>query len=294
MTDILDTLSELEADEELYDDEYDEDETDDDTTQELELLGETEISGDFSEGRAREITEAIRSAATATFLLLAQAHQHNAHRALGYETWADYVQTEFDMSTQRSYQLLDLSRVIDKITDVVPEGTAVRLTEAQARDIKRELPQVTESIRSAVEGGQDPDEAVSQIVDEIRDQKKSDDKAVAEKTAQHEQEKLDKQQKGLEGQADGIIDQNGGLTDNASDDFVEVDVDSDDASDLSPEDSMNLYNFFNILSGVNSLPEPDDFVHVIPAGRKEEIEDQLMEAVSWLNRFQTLWELKED
>lgn len=257
-------------------------------------LEPVEDDGDLSEARAREITEAIRSAATVTFILLARAHEHNAHKALGYATWAEYVQTEFDMSAQRSYQLLDLSKVTNEIESVVPDGTEVKLTEAQARDIKRELPRVTEQIRSAVDGGEDPEAAVDRVVQEIRDQKKSDEKALDAKAKADAAAQEAARREGLEAAADAMLeaDRPDGVTDRADTDLIEVTVEGDGTADLSPEDSMNLYNFFNVLSGLSSLPEPDDFLAVIPKARAAEIENQLLEAVSWLNRFQTLWELE--
>lgn len=290
MADILDTLADLE-----------DEEFESDLLPTLEVKQESkelyfDDNGDLSEERAREITEAIRSAATVTFILLAQAHEHNAHKALGYETWAEYVQGEFDMSAQRSYQLLDLSKVVNEIETVTPEGTTVKITEAQARDIKRELPRVTENIRDAIDEGEDPDAAVQRVINDIRDQKKADDKAIAEKTKALEDAQREGYESGLENAADSLLeaDRPDGLTNRADGDFIEVEVAGDGAGELSPEDSMNLYNFFNVLSGLSSLPEPDDFVQVVPKARAEEIENQLLEAVSWLNRFQTLWELREE
>lgn len=285
MTDILDTLADL-------DDEDFESDLDESPSAELEFDGDSDA---MSEARAREITEAIRSAAQVTYLLLAQAHAHNAHKALGYATWADYVNEEFDMSAQRSYQLLDLSKVTNEIESVVPDGTSIKLTEAQARDIKRELPLVTERIREALEGGEDAVDAVDRVIQEVRDQKKADDDAVAAKQKSLEDAEDEARRQGLESAADALLagDRPDGLGNHADGDLIEVDVEGDD-SNLSPEDSMNLYNFFNVLSGIASLPEPDDFLRVVPTSRSEEVENQLLEAVAWLNRFQTLWELRQD
>ena len=284
MTDILDTLADL-------DDEDFEADLLDSPSGELELFEEDDT---MSEARAREITEAIRSAATVTFILLAQAHEHKAHKALGYATWAEYVQEEFDMSAQRSYQLLDLSKVMNEIETVVPEGTEVKLTEAQARDIKRELPRVTEAIRDAIDEGEDATEAVDRIVQEIRDQKKEDDRALADKTRSAEEAAEAARRSELEGAADRMLgDGPEGLTDRADSNLIEVQV-SGDGGDLSPEDSMNVYNFFNVLAGLSSLPEPDDFLRLIPRDRAEEVTQRLLDGTAWLNRFQTLWELQEE
>lgn len=294
MGDILDTLSDLEDEEfevELTPANDDSADSTDGDEVEADLAELDEFDEDqMSEARAREITEAIRSAATVTYVLLAQAHAQNAHRALGYETWADYVREEFDMSAQRSYQLLDLSKVTNEIESVVPEGTEVKITEAQARDIKRELPMVTEKIREAIDEGEDPEDAVERVVDEAREQKKAEEKAAAAKEKAAKEAEEEGYRQGLEAAADAILEAN---PDGGEPEGTESLVTGDDAA-LSAEDSMNLYNFFNLLTGVSSLPEPDDFVKIIPKNRAEEVENQLMEAVTWLNRFQTLWELEQD
>lgn len=283
MNDILDTLS---------------DDDDDFELELLESLGGLDVTDDedgvYSELRAREVTDAIRSAAVATYVLLAEAHAHKAHLALGYDTWAEYVESEFDMSAQRSYQLLDLSRVIQEI-EAATDTEGVKLTEAQARDIKRELPMVTERIREAIDGGESSEEAVARIVDEVRAQKKADDDAVAAKEKALGEAQQEGYQQGLEAAADALLeaDRPEGISDSADNEFIEVEVQGEGGT-LSPEDSMNLYNFFNVLSGVTSLPEPEDFIKIIPKSRAGEIENQVFQAASWINMFLTLWEVRED
>lgn len=269
MSDILDTIDEL--DEEDFDDE-------------IELLEEIEDDNTMSEARAIELTNAIRSAATVVYVLLAQAHKHNAHKALGYDTWAEYVREEFDLSAQRSYQLLDLSRVVDEIEAATPEGTEVKITEAQARDIKRELPMVTEKVKAAIEDGEEPEEAIERVIEEVREQKKQDEEAIAQKTQALDEDRDRERQDALVAAADAILGED--------DDATSVDDDDDDDS-LSPEQSMDLYNFMNVLAGLNGLPEPDDFIKIVPRGRDKEIEEQLLNSVSWLNRFQSLWEVRD-
>lgn len=284
-SDILDALEDLDDDDLDFD-------VDDEVSDELEVVSDDDELA-MSADRAREITEAIRAAATATFVLLAEAHAKQAHKALGYKTWAEYVQTEFDMSAQRSYQLLDLSRVVSEIEAVVPEGTEVKLTEAQARDIKRELPRVTEKIRESTED-LDPKasaDEVDRIINEIREQRKADDKAMDAHAKAADEARQEGYQAALEASADAILENADGPSSSS-----EVSSTSDEASpsddSASPEDAMNLYNFFNGLSAFTSLPEPDEFIRVIPKDRVPEISAQLLDAVAWINRFQTLWEVE--
>jgi hypothetical protein len=268
--------------------------TDDESENEL-MLGEI-ASPDMDEVEAREVTEAIRSAATATYILLAHAHEGKAYKALGYETWADYVRDEFEISSQRSYQLLDLSKAVKMIESAAPEGTVVKLTEAQARGIKKELPKITEQVAEATKGKtpEEAEEEIDRIVGDIRDQKKADDKAIAEKQAKIDEAEAEGYHKGLEAAADALLEAEGAgqMGSNADDEFIEMEV-AGDGSSLSPQESMDLYNFFSVLTGTSSLPDPDDFVKIIPKSRASEIDNQIIEAASWFNRFQTIWEMNK-
>lgn len=293
MTDILDTL------EELDDDLFDEDDFDVELI-EGEVIGDDIIPFDpeMNEVEAREITEAIRSTATATYVLLTIAHERSAHKALGYATWADYVNTEFDVSAQRSYQLLDHGKAIAAIEAAAPEGTVIKLTEAQARDIKRELPNITERVSEETrdQSPEDAQETVDRIIDEVREQKKLEDKEAEKKAKAAEAADAAAEQDALEAAADAILeaDRPEGMTDIADDGLVEMELEGGGESNLSGNDSMALYNFFNMLSSIESLPEPEDFVNIIPSGRRDEVNEQLMQATAWLNRFQTIWELEEN
>jgi len=296
MSDILDQINDLE------DDGFEELELDDDVDPfdhgtDL-LISDDDLDFEMSEAKAREITDAIRAAASATYILLAQAHNGKAYKALGYETWAEYVKHEFDISASRSYQLLDLSKAVQMIESVTPEGTEVRLTEAQARDIKRELPKITEQIREETEG-QPADKAsamVDSIIEDAREQKKADEKAIEERERNLADAEQDGYHKGLEAAADAMLeaDAEGSMTDHADSEFVELEVEGDGVAILSPQQKVDLYNFLNVLSGITSLSEPDDFIGTIPPGREEEISNQINTATAWLNRFSTLWELRSE
>lgn len=292
----------LETVEDLQDGEFDElelpEDDSDDESDELDLIDDDELALEMSEGKAREVTDAIRAAASATYVLLSQAHEGRAHKALGYATWADYVNTEFDISAARSYQLLDLSKVIKNIEEATPDGTRIKLTEAQARDIKRELPKITKQIEEETEGSS-PDEArdaVDRIIEEAREQKRADEKAVADREKSVNEALDEGRRQGLEDAATAMLDADsaGSMGSNADDGFVEVQVAGDGTGSLSPQNMMDIYNFFNVLEGISSLPEPDEFVAIIPEGRAEEINNQLNGATSWLNRVSTLWELRDE
>lgn len=288
MTDILDNLDDIE------------DETGDevilaDDAEDAELI-ELDDLEDMDVAEAEEITAAIRSTITATYVLLRRAHEGKAYKALGYETWKEYIAGEFDFSVQRSYQLLDLAKTVEVIESATPEGTDVSLTEAQARDIKRELPKITEQVREET-AGSDPIEAseiVDNIVDDAREQQKADEKTLAQKEKEKADRELEAERAELESQADALLepDADSNLTDSASGDYVDFDVEGD-GSEVSQRDAMALYNFFNFLTTYESLPEPSEMLKLIPEERAEEVEKSLLSITGWFNNFHTLWEERD-
>lgn len=304
MTDILETLDEL--DDENFDNEDTESTTD---------VEETREDGVFSKSKAREVTEAIKYVAVATHALLYEAFTYKAHKALGYDTWAEYVSTEFDMSKSRSYQLINQAETIKLIEEHTPEGTNVKLTEAQVRDLKSELPRITEVIGKET-SEMSPEEAedfINDLITQERDQVKEDQAALERKKKeaaeagdegyQNALNDVANQMLGGDGElppeednsvntkrhfeADGIND----FSDEADSGFFEAEVDGNGQT-ISSEDALNLYNFFSMLSNITGLPEPDDFIELISEDRKEEVDNQVIEASAWINRFSTLWEAK--
>lgn len=298
MSDILDSIDVNGDNADDFGDDLDELDFDDEGTEGevVDFLSSDDLEIELSEGKARELTDAIRAAATATYVLLARAHEGKAYKALGYETWADYVREEFDISASRSYQLLDLSKVVREIEAATPEGTVINLTEAQARDIKRELPQITERIKAEVhdQDGEEASGTVGRIIEDIRDQKKADDKAIQEREQNLAEAEKDGYHRGLEAAGDAFLDNNpeGGGERRASDGGEYGDPGAADGMDvMSPQDKVDLYNFLNVLSGLSSLPEPDEFIKIIPDGREDEISNQLDAAATWINRMASLWEV---
>lgn len=284
MGDILDILDEIED----YEEDIDDDSFDDDVIV---------IEDNMSLEEAQQITNAIKSSVTATYILIAEAHARKAHKALGYDTWAEYVKEEFDISSSRSYQLLDLSKTVKEIEAATPDGTVIKLTEAQARDIKRELPRITEVIREQTED-LEPEEAstkVNDIIEDIREQQKEDQKVVEQKEKALSEAESEGYSKGLEDAATALLEADSAesINDNADGEFIEMEVEGENDS-LNPKTAMDLYNFFNMLTSITSLPDPEDIVENVPEDRYEEVNNQLEESIIWLNRFQTLWEFKDD
>lgn len=299
MTDILDSIDGLNFDEE---DEVELVEADEVFNSaevvEFEQIEDFEMSRD----EAEQITYSIKSAATATYILLARAHAGKAYRALGYETWGEYVKEEFDISRQHSYQLLDLASSVKMIEEAAPEGTRVKLTIAQARDLKNELPKITERVREETRD-LPPDVAgdeVDRIINETREQAKADKKVTDEMDRKIKEAEEEGRRAGLEEAASAFLEEHDGdrmtlesdqpsvMTSSADDRFVDVEVEGDKA--LSPTDSMHIYNITSSMGIVGDLPEPDDIIMLIPKNRFEEYLEMVNNSAEYFNRLATLME----
>lgn len=207
-------------------------------------------AGAMSKAAAQEVTEAIKSYATATWVLVKRAHDGKAWKSLGYSTWADYVQTEFDMSTSRSYQLINQAEVISTLEDAAPDGTKLMLTEAQTRDIKQVLPRITEKVKNetASDSPSVAADKINKIVQEEREAIHNDLDDVQEDSFQ------DLDEKGSAPKEDKLSASNSEVGHGAVTTGLEdVDLDApvgDDNGDLDDED---LYNPSEVSEGETDL-----------------------------------------
>lgn len=112
----------------------------------------TDVAVVLSQSQARALTYRIRKAGDEFAALLLEAHDGEAWRALGYESWTAYVEAEFEFTRRRSYQLLDQGRVNQRYTDAL--GEPVHLNEREARvlkDVPPPMPMPTEQPSEAVQ-----------------------------------------------------------------------------------------------------------------------------------------------
>jgi hypothetical protein len=130
----------------------------------------------LSTEQARQLTHSIRDASEVIWILIARAHAGKAWRALGYDTWEEYVKSEFNMSRSRSYQLLDQAKVISAIEDAMPEGTNINLTEAAARELRTVLEEAVPEIRKATENleGEEAIKVTEDILSKYREKAHAD------------------------------------------------------------------------------------------------------------------------
>jgi DNA repair ATPase RecN len=124
---------------------------------------------------ARALTERINATAGELCLLLVEAHDREAWRALGYDSWRDYATAELQVSQARAYQILDHGRITLALAGAVADegnddfSTKVEITERAARDIKPILPEVVQEVKARVKKGADPVKVVREVVQEARE-----------------------------------------------------------------------------------------------------------------------------
>lgn len=123
---------------------------------------------------ARHLTDAIRITSSALHVLVHRAHTGRAHLALGYERWADYVATEFDMSRARSYQLLGQYAVITALSDVVGEDVSEVISEKVARDVRPHLAAIVTQVENRSQGLEDRDQLLTVVAEVLNATRRPD------------------------------------------------------------------------------------------------------------------------
>jgi DNA-binding CsgD family transcriptional regulator len=119
--------------------------------------------------RARQITSYVKLAqGVALWRFVLEAHEGQAHLAMGYESWAAYCDRELGMSKSRSYQLLDQAQVNFQVAAVLKELTGqeieLRLREAVCRRLKPGLAEALEALRNLLSTGVEVDIAIDRMV----------------------------------------------------------------------------------------------------------------------------------
>jgi hypothetical protein len=98
--------------------------------------------------RARLLTERIKQGLADPSLLLLDAHEGSAWRALGYRSWEAYVREEFGLSRSRSYEMLDHGRVVRGLMSAAGLDTLPEVSPFAASQIKSRLEQAVAEIAS--------------------------------------------------------------------------------------------------------------------------------------------------
>lgn len=240
--------------------------------------------GMMTKDAARELTDQIKATATATYVLVHRAHEFKCWVSLGYNTWEDYVVAEFDMSKSRSYQLINQAKVVQAIQDVVPDGTNIMLTEAQARDVEKALPKITDKIKNQTKD-QTPSEAAKTVKDIVEDERNAIKKEKESKKRTENDgvslldgDELDEETKKQERKMpDSAPIQDDKTLQSTGDDSL--DDDFDDFGDIGSSTLTIGY----IFAYVDSLGDPHETAEAVdnPAQSMKNVN----KALDWLNKF---------
>jgi flagellar capping protein FliD len=133
----------------------------------------------MTKDEAQALTDQIRASINQAWNLLLEAYEQRAWSAMGYTSWEAYVRSEFDISRQRAYQLIDQGRAIRAIGEAAGLSTTVDITERDARDIKPVLDEVAEEIKERVEAGEDPKSVVGEVIQAKREEIQAERKGQA-------------------------------------------------------------------------------------------------------------------
>ena len=135
-------------------------------------MGTDVTPADLTKAQARRLTDKIAEAAEHLWTLLLEAHDRKAWKALGYDSFSAYAQTEFGMSERNAFRLLDQGQVIRELERVaeLPRASVTSVSARAAEDVKADLPALAEKVTEAVKNvprAKRP-EVVKKIVDEHR------------------------------------------------------------------------------------------------------------------------------
>jgi copper chaperone CopZ len=130
------------------------------------------VRGPLSRVTALALTQRIRDAIETTWNLLLEAYEREAHKALGYDTWAEYVKGEFDISRGQSYRLIDQARVTNALMEAAGVDPAkvshardtIKVSAREAVILKREIEPAKAEVAEAVAAGATPVDAVRQAI----------------------------------------------------------------------------------------------------------------------------------
>lgn len=231
---------------------------------------------------AEEITQSIKSAATATYILLQRAHEEKAWKALGYDTWANYVEEEFKFSRARSYQILSQANVIREISESA--DVELYLTEKEAKILKKELPKITEKIKNETEGLSDEDrlkQANGILKEEIQHQMATD------KDTYDESKDIDAM----------LAEDNDSDESYSGNNFTDGDYKKGadkwgptEENTISEVEEANFYiqNLGSTLSIFEALPKASSLTSLMDSSEEEKIQmrNKVKYAISWLKEFE--------
>jgi AAA+ ATPase superfamily predicted ATPase len=103
----------------------------------------------LTKAEALVLVDKIKRSAHDLGVLLLEARERAADKALGYKTWYEFIEAEFHFRRQRAEQLIGLAKVMAALSAAA--STHVVVTDLEARDIKPHIGKVVEDIEEEIE-----------------------------------------------------------------------------------------------------------------------------------------------
>lgn len=239
----------------------------------------------ITENEARELTESIKSTATAICILLKKAHDEKAWKAMGYKSWTEYIDTEFDFTRVRSYQLIAQGDVIKSISEA--SDADLYLTEKEAKIIKKELPKITKKITdetSDLEDEEDRKAVAQDIIDgEIQHALHND------KDTYDESKDIDamiEEDSGVSELGEG---NGGGYSNQANHEHVSFENTEEYYDDEDESDNSFYYGYMmKMIDIIEEFPSPDKMANEFRNLSEEEkikVRNKMKYTSSWLNNM---------
>jgi hypothetical protein len=268
----------------------------------------------LSNEQAKQLTHSIRDAAEVIWILIARAHAGKAWKVMGYESWEDYVKSEFNMSRSRSYQLLDQAKVITAIEEALPSDIKVNITEAAARELKAVLEDAIPEIRTATENldGEEALAVTETILAKYREKAHSEVDPVFDNEGDSEPTQLgvsnDDPNISNYGEVPDVGSSGGSPKEQLAEpklqpyDSTPSGTPSNQIAAPTTEELNRIRKFVNAahdiyssLSALSSLPtELDEIIATIPEERHSMIENNLESAMANLSEFSRIWRTEKD
>jgi hypothetical protein len=151
------------------------------------LGGRPKVSQALSPEAARALTDQIKARAREMSLLLVEAHDRKAWKALGYRSWTEYSRKEFGFSRPRSYELVVHGRVIKELTAAVGDGRVPEVSPYAAFQIRNRLGHIQSDLSERLRDGAAEPEATAIVqgyIDELRQSAKQGRSAEASAPSQ--------------------------------------------------------------------------------------------------------------
>lgn len=107
----------------------------------------------MNEDEARKITADIKAWAGTLWKKLKEAHDGQAWRALGYSSWRDYIDTEFDMGKSQAYRLIAHANAVYELAEAAgldPEVSPMGDTLSERTTRALDIDEVCTAVRDAV------------------------------------------------------------------------------------------------------------------------------------------------